>query len=143
MKRKKYKRKPFKPIDNEQFREVRIMNRLSINEVAKLLQVTSRTVANWESGGSRIPYSAFKLLRYLANGALLPDAWKGWEIKGDTLWSPVGRPFRQHELTYISHYFTMARYWHADYERRKAKQQEAQIIDFKPPFRLVLGGKHD
>jgi len=76
VKRKKYKRKPFKPIDNEQFREVRIMNRLSINEVAKLLQVTSRTVANWESGASRIPYSAFKLLRYLANGALLPDAWK-------------------------------------------------------------------
>ena len=119
------------------------MNRLSVYEVAKLLQVTSRTVANWESGASRIPYSAFKLLRYLANGALLPDAWKGWEIKGDTLWSPVGRPFRQHELTYLSHYFTMARYWQADYERRNAPKQAAQIIDLKPRLRLVSGGKHD
>jgi DNA-binding transcriptional regulator YiaG len=142
VKRTKYKKKPFKPIDNEQFREIRMMNRLSIADVANLLQVTQRTVANWESGSSRIPYSAFKLLRYLANGALLPDAWKGWTIKGDTLWSPVGRPFRQHELNYISNYFTMARYWQADYELRSARKQEAQIIAFKPSLRVVLGGRY-
>ncbi|MDP1766435.1 MAG: VC1465 family Xer recombination activation factor [Methylotenera sp.] len=140
MKRKKYKRKPYKPIDREKFKEVRLMNRLSVEDAAKLLQVTSRTIAHWECGATRIPYSAFKLLRCLANGALLPSAWKGWVIKGDTLWSPVGRPFRQHELTYISHYFTMARYWQADYERRNTKRQAAQVIDFKPPLRLVLGG---
>jgi transcriptional regulator with XRE-family HTH domain len=143
LRRKKYKRKPYKPIDREKFVELRKINRLSVDQVAKLLQVTSRTVAHWESGVTRIPYSAFKLLRYLASGELLPEAWKGWVIKGDTLWSPVGRPFRQHELTYLTHYFTMARYWQADYERRNATRQEAQIIHLKPTLRLVLGGKHD
>ncbi|WP_336884722.1 VC1465 family Xer recombination activation factor [Methylotenera mobilis] len=140
---KKYKRKPYKPIDREKFVELRKINRLSVEQVAKLLQVTSRTVAHWESGVTRIPYSAFKLLRYLANGEMLPEAWKGWVIKGDTLWSPVGRPFRQHELTYLTHYFTMARYWQADYERRNATTQEAQIVRIKPTLRLVSGGKHD
>lgn len=120
--------------------QIRKENRLSIEQAAKLLQVTSRTIAHWESGVTRIPYSAFKLLRCLANGELLPDVWKGWTIKGDTLWSPVGRPFRQHELTYLSHYFTMARYWQADYERRNAPKQVAQIIDLKPRLRLVSGG---
>jgi DNA-binding XRE family transcriptional regulator len=140
VKRRKYKRKPYKPIDKEQFREIRIMNRLSIDDAAKLLQVTSRTIAHWESGSSRIPYSAFKLLRCLANGELLPTAWKGWTIKGDTLWSPVGRPFRQHELTFITNYFTMARYWQADYERRSVARQEAKSIRTISPLRLIIGG---
>lgn len=139
-KRKKYKRKPYKPIDKDQFRDVRKMNRLSIDETAKLLQVTSRTIAHWESGVTRIPYSAFKLLRILANGELLPTAWKGWVIKGDTLWSPINRPFRQHELTYISHYFTMARYWQADYERRNATRQGAQSHNARSSLRVVNGG---
>lgn len=140
MKRRKYKRKPYKPIDREQFKEVRMMNRLTVDDAARLLQVTSRTIAHWECGVTRIPYSAFKLLRCLANGSLLHDAWKGWTIKGDTLWSPVGRPFRQHELTYIANYFTMARYWQADYERRSAARQEAQSKSLKMQLRLIAGG---
>lgn len=140
MKRRKYKRKPYKPIDREQFKEVRMMNQLTVDDAAKLLQVTSRTIAHWECGVTRIPYSAFKLLRCLANGSLIQDAWKGWVIKGDTLWSPVGRPFRQHELTYIANYFTMARYWQADYERRSAARQEAQLKPLKMPLRLIVGG---
>jgi transcriptional regulator with XRE-family HTH domain len=143
VKQKKYKRKPYKPIDREQFMQIRKENRLSIEQAAKLLQVTSRTIAHWERGVTRIPYSAFKLLRCLANGELLPDVWKGWTVKGDTLWSPVGRPFRQHELTYLANYFTMARYWQADYERRSAARQAARINDIRPPLRLVLGGKHE
>lgn len=141
MKRRKYKRKPYKPIDSEKFVELRKRNRLSVEQVAKLLQVTSRTVAHWESGATRIPYSAFKLLRYLASGELLPEAWKGWVIKGDTLWSPVGRPFRQHELTYLTHYFTMARYWQADYERRNATRQGAQSHNARSFLRVIKGGK--
>lgn len=116
------------------------MNRLTVDDAARLLQVTSRTIAHWECGVTRIPYSAFKLLRCLANGSLLHDAWKGWTIKGDTLWSPVGRPFRQHELTYIANYFTMARYWQADYERRSAARQEAQSKSLKMQLRLIAGG---
>ena len=141
VKRRKYKRKPYKPIDSEKFVELRKRNRLSVEQVAKLLQVTSRTVAHWESGATRIPYSAFKLLRYLASGELLPEAWKGWVIKGDTLWSPVGRPFRQHELTYLTHYFTMARYWQADYERRNSTRQGAQSHNARSFLRVIKGGK--
>lgn len=121
--------------------QIRKENLLSIEQAAKLLQVTSRTIAHWESGATRIPYSAFKLLRCLANGELLPDVWKGWTIKGDTLWSPVGRPFRQHELTYLSHYFTMARYWQADYERRSAARQALQAPAAAPLLRVIKGGK--
>ena len=142
VKRKKYKRKPFKPIDRERFREIRMLNRLSIDDVAKLLQVSSRTIAHWESGATRIPYSAFKLMRCLTNGELLPQAWKGWVIRGDTLWSPVGRPFRQHELTYLANYFTMARYWQADYERRTATRQDVQKDNVQPILRLVVRGEH-
>jgi transcriptional regulator with XRE-family HTH domain len=138
-KRKTYKRKPYKPIHKDQFRDIRKMNRLSVEETAKLLQVTSRTIAHWESGVTRIPYSAFKLLRILASGELLPTAWKGWVIKGDTLWSPINRPFRQHELTYISNYFTMARYWQADYARRNALKQAPKVSEI-PPLRLIQGG---
>lgn len=117
-----------------------MLNRLSIDEAAKLLQVTSRTIAHWERGSTRIPYSAFKLLRCLANGELLPQAWKGWTIKGDTLWSPVGRPFRQHELTYLANYFTMARLWQADYARRVAIKQEPHVIALNPILTLVGKG---
>lgn len=141
MRRKKYKRKPFKPIDREQFREVRMMNRLTIEETAKLLQVTSRTIAHWESGVTRIPYTAFKLLRCLANGELLPQAWKGWVIKGDTLWSPVGRSFRQHELAYLTNYMSMARYWQADYAKRSGQRQPIPPQSEKPLLYLVTGGE--
>lgn len=124
--KKRYKRKPYKPIDPNRFKEIRLINHLSVGATAKLLRVTSRTVMNWESGDTRIPYSAFKLLRCLANGELIPDAWEGWTIRGDTLFSPVGRPFKAHELAYISNYFTMARYWLADCARKnKAKQDPA------------------
>lgn len=141
VKRKKYKRKPFKPIDREQFREVRMINRLTIEQTAKLLQVTSRTIAHWESGLTRIPYSAFKLLRCLANGELLPQAWKGWVIKGDTLWSPVGRPFRQHELAYLTNYMSMARFWQADYAKRSEHRQAMRSLSKKPQLYLVAGGE--
>lgn len=141
MSRKKYKRKPFKPIDRTQFREVRLLNNLSIEQTAKLLQVTSRTVAHWENGVTRIPYSAFKLLRCLANGELVPCAWKGWTIRGDTLWSPVGRPFRQYELTYLANYFTMARMWQAEYQKRSQARQESNVIALKPILTLVALGE--
>ena len=51
-----------------------------------MLQVTARTIMHWEEGKTRIPYSAFKLLRIRANGEFLDGAWNGWVIRGDTLW---------------------------------------------------------
>jgi DNA-binding transcriptional regulator YiaG len=121
--RRRYKRKPFKPIDREQFREIRLMHRYSIDEVAKVLQVTPRTVRHWESGITRIPYAAFKLLRILVAHELPSSVWRGWRVIGDTLYSPVGRGFKVHELTYLANYLTMARYWQADYARRSAERK--------------------
>lgn len=114
------------------------MNKLTIEDVAKLLQVTSRTVAHWECGSTRIPYAAFKLLRMKANGEFLNQAWEGWTIRGDTLFSPTGRAFKPYELTFIENYFTMARYWLADCKEKMAKRQAQQpakvlkLVDFKP-----------
>lgn len=125
-KAKRYKRKPYKPINPEEFRLIRLMNKLTTDDVAKLLQVTSRTVAHWECGSARIPYAAFKLLRMKANGEFLNQAWEGWTIRGDSLYSPTGRAFKPYELTYIANYFTMARYWLADCNQKMAKRQVQQ-----------------
>lgn len=133
-KKRRYKRKPYKPIDRDQFRDLRLINRLTIDQTAKLLQVTGRTVTLWECGASRIPYSAFKLLRVLANGELLPEPWKGWKVHGDTLYSPSGRPFRAYELAYLSNYLTMARYW---LDECKSKHVRRQVLDLRPHLRLV------
>ncbi len=131
MKRRKYKRKPFKPIDKDQFREVRLNLRLTHDDVAKLLHVTARTVAHWECGFTRIPYAAFKLLRCLVNGELIPKDWDGWTIKGDILYSPIGRQFRAHQLVYLSNYFTMARFWQADYELRHSQKQPPEVLQLR------------
>lgn len=106
-----------------------------------MLQVTARTIMHWEEGKTRIPYSAFKLLRLRANGEFLNDAWKGWVIRGDTLWSPVGRPFRQHELTYISHYFQMARFWQKDYALRNSARQAVKTHHAATHLRIIKGGQ--
>jgi transcriptional regulator with XRE-family HTH domain len=136
--KKRYKRKPFKPIDRDHFKDLRLLNNLTINQTASLLRVTSRTIALWESGSTRIPYAAFKLLRCLGNGEIVDDAWKGWVIKGDTLWSPTGRAFRVYELTYLSHYFTMARYWLKGLED-KQNQTKAPVIPIN--LKIIKGGR--
>lgn len=136
---KRYKRKPFKPINCDDFKELRLMNRLSIKDTAKLLHVTSRTISLWEAGSTRIPYAAFKLLRSLANGEILSDAWLGWKIRGDALWSPTGRAFRVYELIYLSHYFTMARFWLKDSELRRSQSLPVEVA-MPPSLRLIVGG---
>lgn len=66
---------------------------LDLPGCAQLLQVSGRTLHNWESGRHVIPFSAYKLLRLL-NGMELPGkSWDGWRFHGDKLWSPEGRSF--------------------------------------------------
>ncbi len=76
------------------FRDTRGLCCLTVADTAKLLRVTPRTVQNWESGRVRIPYSAFKLLRILRGYELPGAAWRGYRLKGDTLWSPEGLAFK-------------------------------------------------
>lgn len=82
---------------------------LTIRGAGELLRVTRRTVRNWEQGKARVPYSAFKLMRILSGYALPGEAWRGWCVRGDTLWSPEGRAFPAWGLGYLSLIFRMAR----------------------------------
>lgn len=66
---------------------------LDLPGCAKLLQVTERTLRNWESGKHDIPFAAYKLLRLLNRMELPGTSWAGWCFHGGKLWSPEGRSF--------------------------------------------------
>lgn len=102
------------PPDGADFKEARLVAGLSSCEVAELLHVSARTVRNWESGRSQVPYSAFKLLRVLRGYELPEEAWAGWHVRGDTLWSPTHQPFHVGGMAYLGLVFAMARHWLID-----------------------------
>lgn len=79
-----------------------------------MLDVTARTIRNWEDGSSRIPYSAFRLMRLYAGNSLVEKQWEGWSIWRGLLWTPEGRSFAPHELRYVANYLSMARLWIAE-----------------------------
>ncbi|WP_382157891.1 VC1465 family Xer recombination activation factor [Hydrogenophaga sp. ANAO-22] len=75
----------------EQARRFKAMySQLGLTEadVARFLQVTTRTVYAWISGRARIPYAAYKLLRLQLHYELPGDAWKGWSISAGRLYTP-------------------------------------------------------
>lgn len=75
----------------EQARRFKAMySQLGLTEVdvARFLQVTTRTVYAWISGRVRIPYAAYKLLRLQLHYELPGDAWKGWSISAGRLYTP-------------------------------------------------------
>jgi transcriptional regulator with XRE-family HTH domain len=124
LKRQRYKRKPFKPIDYEKFKDTRYLAKLSILEVACLLHVTPRTIQNWETNKVAIPYSAYKLLRIYTGYDLPGQAWAGWALRGASLIAPCGRSFEAHQLSYMWLTFASARNWQA-YLTEKARSAEA------------------
>lgn len=115
-------------IEAEDFETLRLTHRLSVKTASELLHVDQRTIINWESGRTRIPYAAYRLLRVLRNHELPHEAWDGWRLVGDTLYSPANRPFKPHELLYISSYFAMARFWLKDAERRALQSKRTSLI---------------
>jgi transcriptional regulator with XRE-family HTH domain len=138
--RRRYKCKPYRPIDRAKFRETRLLSRLTIEQVAELLHVTARTVSNWERGQVAIPYAAFKLLRVLLAFELPHAAWKGWTIRGDTLWSPEGRGYAAPYLGYHWLTFAMARSWAEQKQQERGARAAARQRDAARPgpvLRLV------
>jgi transcriptional regulator with XRE-family HTH domain len=87
--------------------EARLRAALSRPAVAELLQVSQRTVLNWEKSRARPPYSAFRVLQ-IAGGWELP-AWSGWRIAKGALWSPEGHSFREQDFSWWSLTCGMAR----------------------------------
>jgi len=102
-------RKRFPGCDGEDFKCARLLSGRSLRAVAELLRVTDRTVRNWESGRSQVPYAAFKLMRVMTGYGLPDSAWDGWRVCGESLWSPTGREFPAWGMGYLSLVFGMAR----------------------------------
>jgi hypothetical protein len=69
---------------------------------ADLLRVSERTIRGWESGATRIPYAAYKLLRLLKGGKVLGPAWRDFFIRGNVLVTPEGHRFEAGELGWLS-----------------------------------------
>ncbi len=77
---------------SERFTVLAAQTGLGVDGLGKLLQVTPRTVRNWLSGHTAIPYAAFKLLRVLRGFELPMPGFEGWCMHSGKLWTPEGRP---------------------------------------------------
>jgi hypothetical protein len=106
-------------IDPDAFILMRHRAFLTVQQTSELLDVTKKTVLNWEQGKSPIPYMAYRVLKMKVGYVFDDEFFKDWFVRGDTFWSPEGRGFKPHELRYISHYFWMGRKWLS--ERQAAK----------------------
>jgi DNA-binding XRE family transcriptional regulator len=116
-------------IEPQDFADLRKQAGMTRREAAQALDVTPRTIQNWETGGSRIPWMAHRMLRILRGYALPGKEWEGWTIDGDTLHAPNGRHFTAAELQHIEQVFGMARLWRQTYTR-KAIQKAATLLPF-------------
>lgn len=130
MAKRRYKRKPYKPVSYERFRETRLIAGMSRKEAAKLLFVTLRTVQLWEAGKVKIPYAAFRLLRIHTGYDLPGDAWKGFSLFGDTLKiTPDGKNVAAGDLRYLSLTFAMARQWHKEYAAKQSAERARRACE--------------
>lgn len=70
------------------------------NEVAQLLQVSTRSVHNWVSGAVPVPYMAMKLLRLMLRYELPGKDWDGWHLSAGKLYTPEGLALNPHDFTW-------------------------------------------
>lgn len=117
-------------IDPQDFRDLRRESGLTRVQVAEELNVTPRTVQNWETGGARIPWMAYRMLRILRGYALPGFAWEGWTLRNHQLFSPAGRSFEASNLAYLDHVFGMARLWRQMYSRSGRAKTASTVVDF-------------
>ena len=121
-------------IEPQDFRDARRDAHFTRVEAAKALDVTPRTIQNWETGGARIPWMAFRMLRILRGYALPGVHWEGWAVCKDRLYAPNGRWYDANSLEQIEQVFAMARLWRQDYAKRCI---ESRLKSLKP-LALVL-----
>lgn len=105
------------------FKDTRLLCCLSVRDAGKLFRVTERTIRNWEAGRVKVPYTAFKLMRILRGYELPGQAWKGYRLKGDTLWSPEGLAFKSSDQTWWSLTVRMAH----EFRRMMATQRAVGV----------------
>lgn len=134
-------------IEPQDFRDIRRRADLNRKQAADLLDVTVRTIQNWETGGARIPWIAYRMLRILTGCALPGKVWEGWTVHGDRLYAPNGRWFDANLLEQVERVYAMARLWRQDYAKRQHRP-DAVVLPFlalvepqKPPAgKRLIGG---
>ncbi len=124
-------------IDPQDFRDLRRASGLTRAQAGEALDVTTRTIQNWETGGARIPWMAYRMLRILRGYALPGLAWEGWTLRGATLYSPTDRGFDARQLETIEHVFAQARLWRQDYASKCLVKPASTVLPFPDLKRSV------
>ena len=124
-------KKPRCRVDRDHFYVARCRAGLTHKQAADMLHVTTRTLRNWENGESQIPYAAFRLMRLFGGYSLVGQAWEGWTVHKNVLYSPAGRGFEPYHLNYLSNYLWMARQW---LKERKTLKTSVASATQKPYF---------
>jgi DNA-binding XRE family transcriptional regulator len=106
-------------IDPQDFSDLRKQSGLTRREAAVALDVTPRTIQNWETGGARIPWMAYRMLRILRGFGLPGVDWQGWTFHCGKLYAPNGRWFDANLLEQVERVYSMARLWRQDAARRR------------------------
>lgn len=117
-------------IDPHAFADLRKQAGMTRIEVAAALDVTPRTIQNWETGGARIPWMAFRMLRILRGFALPSVYWEGWTIRNHQLFSPAGRAFDAVWLENVEHVFAQARLWRQMYAASGRAKTASTVLPF-------------
>lgn len=128
----------------ERFRSARRNCWLTVPQAAQMLQVTQRTVHNWESGATRPPFAAYKLMRLLASGdlGLMCSKWDGWLLHRGKLVSPEGREFTPGDSSWWSLLVLRARMF-STVREKAAENPIGRAIAPSFPLSIAYGVTHN
>jgi DNA-binding XRE family transcriptional regulator len=114
----------------DDFADLRKASGLTRTEAAEALDVTPRTIQNWETGGARIPWMAYRMLRILRGTALPGVAWDDWTLRGAVLYSPTGRSFDAVWLQNMSLVFAQAKLFRQMYAASGRDKTASTVVPF-------------
>jgi len=84
------------------FKFHRQMAGLSIDDCAKLFDVSKRTVKKWDSGQSRPPMAVFLCLAWRDRGlSIIGEQWAGFRVSSNAIVSMDGEFIYPHEIRMI------------------------------------------
>ena len=100
-------RSQMRAITPENFTYIRIVMRMTTEQCAAYLRVSTSTILSWEAGRSPVPFMAFELLRVVSESTsfkLSHPEWDGWFISdnGHLVSPDVGNSFSPGELNVMS-----------------------------------------
>ncbi len=117
-------------IDPHHFADLRKQSGLTRVAAAEALDVTPRTIQNWETGGARVPWMAYRMLRILRGFALPGLAWEGWSLRGAVLFSPAGRSFDAVWLQNVDLVFSQAKLFRQMYAASGRAKTARTVVPF-------------